>query len=133
MNRVLSAILSPLVLAILIGIINTPRHIYYNTDTSFNLDGMFLAFYLIALLIYSIVGIPLSIVIDKVIKPKRIKWLYYMLGGIVGTLIIFLANYSLQPNSYLELSISNLLVSMSAGLAYYLSQISVNFIRNKLR
>jgi len=131
MNRVLSAILSPLVLAILIGIINTPRHIYYNTDTSFNLDGMFLAFYLIALLIYSIVGIPLSIVIDKVIKPKRIKWLYYMLGGIVGTLIIFLANYSLQPNSYLELSISNLLVSMSAGLAYYLSQISVNFIRNK--
>lgn len=109
MLKFIAAFLAPFVLSLFFILYNLFNLIFiHNRPLSFSIDG-FLLVYIFALPAYLLIGVPASIIIERI--NKGIRWLNYSLAGVIGGLIVIFINSSQDYKTALAHSV--------AGFSFY--------------
>ncbi len=130
--KVPAAFLAPFILCFFFLLYNIIADIIVSNslNTYFTLAGQILGVFLIyiyALPIYLLIGIPISLIIERV--NKGVRWINYSLGGMAGGLFLYFMNSNLQDLD------GTFFLMAAAGLSYYFSLVFleklVQILRNK--
>jgi len=133
MLKVIAAFLAPLVLSLFFILYNLLSMLLKNgsLNDSFyiSFEGFFVV-YIFALPAYLFIAIPASLIIERI--NKGIRWLNYILAGVIGGGIVILINTvnSMQDFIY---TIDSLLAYMAAGFSFYVTLVILEMLTQKFQ
>lgn len=133
MNLILKitvAFLAPFILSLFLILYDMILGVINGYSTNFNFEAVwFFVFYLYALTAFLIIGVPISLIIERI--NKGIQWINYSLAGMVGGLIFsFIINNGSLPLDNIHVTF---VVWATAGLSYYVSLVTLKKLVQKLR
>ncbi|MFB4158893.1 hypothetical protein ACE1TF_03315 [Geomicrobium sp. JSM 1781026] len=118
MLKVFAAVVSPIVFYFILSILDWAKEmLIYNSLPTLSLEAFFIV-YVFSLPAFLLIALPISIILDRI--PYGLRWVNYMLSGLVGGVIVVVFNV-LRGVENLDISLEWVVGYMIAGGAFYCS------------
>jgi len=129
MLKVIAVFLAPLVLSLFFILYNLLSMPLKNGSLNISFEGFFVV-YIFALPAYLFIAIPASLIIEHM--NKGIRWLNYILAGIIGGGIVIFINtmHSMQDFVY---TLDSILAYMAAGFSFYVTLVISEMVEQKFQ
>ncbi|KKE79455.1 hypothetical protein NSA56_18015 [Oceanobacillus caeni] len=129
MLKVIAAFLAPFVLSFFFILYNLLGMILSNDPLTFSFGG-FSFVYIFALPAFLFIAVPASFIIERV--NKGVRWLNYILAGIIGGGIVIFIN-TVNSNQDFVYTPDAIVAYMLAGFSFYLTILILEILEQKFQ